>query len=152
MPPTFLPNAYIDRFNRAMEYLGPLFDVAVRVWVARAFFLSGLSKIQNWDTTLTLFQFEYSVPLLPPNVAAYLGTAAELSLPVFVALGLLGRASSLALFLFNGVAVYSYASFLLSDGGAAGRCPSRYGDSPRAESRYSRILPGRGHFCASFEE
>ena len=69
MPPTFLPNAYIDRFNRAMEYLGPLFDVAVRVWVARAFFLSGLSKIQNWDTTLTLFQFEYSVPLLPPNVA-----------------------------------------------------------------------------------
>jgi len=82
--------------------------------------LSGLSKLQNWDVTLTLFQYEYSVPLLPPNVAAYLGTAAELSLPVFVALGLLGRASSLALFLFNGVAVYSYSSFLLSDGGAAG--------------------------------
>jgi putative oxidoreductase len=120
MPPTHSPNGYIDSFNRAMEYLSPLFDLAIRVWVARAFFLSGLSKIQSWDTTLTLFQFEYSVPLLPPNVAAYLATAAELSLPVFVAVGLLGRASSLALFLFNGVAVYSYASFLLSDAGAAG--------------------------------
>lgn len=48
-------------------------------------------------------------------VAAYLGTAVELSLPVLLALGLLGRLSALGLFLFNIVAVISYPD--LSDGG-----------------------------------
>ncbi len=107
-------------FGRAMDWLSPLFDLAVRLWVAHAFFQSGLSKIQSWDSTLMLFEYEYDVPLLSPDIAAYLGTAAELGLPVFVALGLLGRLSSLALFLFNIVAVYSYASFLLGEHGAAG--------------------------------
>jgi putative oxidoreductase len=57
---------------------------------------------------LTLFEYEYAVPLLPPELAAYLGTAAELSLPVLLVLGLGGRFTALALFLFNIVAVISY--------------------------------------------
>ena len=52
-------------------YLAPLLDFAVRFWLARVFFLSGLTKIQSWDSTLSLFESEYAVPLLPPELAAY---------------------------------------------------------------------------------
>lgn len=85
-----------------------LFALALRLWIFRVFFLSGLTKIQSWSTTLTLFEYEYSVPLLAPPVAALLATAAELALPVLLLLGLAGRLSALALFIFNLVAVTSY--------------------------------------------
>ncbi|MDO6460045.1 DoxX family protein [Granulosicoccaceae sp. 1_MG-2023] len=79
-----------------------------RLWVAMVFFRSGLTKIQTWDSTLYLFSYEYQVPLLSPQSAAVLGTAAELILPVLLVLGLGGRLSAGALFLFNIVAVLSY--------------------------------------------
>lgn len=83
-------------------------DLLFRLWVANVFFKAGLTKIGNWDSTLFLFQNEYAVPLLPPDVAAYLGTANELTLPVFLALGLLTRPAALMLFVFNIIAVISY--------------------------------------------
>jgi putative oxidoreductase len=91
-----------------LDFLAPLFDLALRLFVAWAFFRSGLVKIQSWDATLYLFENEYAVPFLPPEIAAYLGTAAELTLPVFLALGLGTRFAVLALFVFNAVAVISY--------------------------------------------
>ena len=105
---------------RLLDAISPLFDLAVRLWVAWAFFKSGLVKIQSWDSTLMLFEYEYDVPLLSPQLAAWTGTAAELGLPVLVALGIASRFSALALFLFNTVAVYAYSSFLFSGEGAAG--------------------------------
>ena len=86
----------------------PLLDLVLRIWVAKVFFQSGLTKIQSWDTTLMLFQYEYNVPILSPTLAAYLGTAAELTLPVLLVLGLLSRPTALALFVFNYIAVISY--------------------------------------------
>jgi putative oxidoreductase len=91
-----------------LNLIAPLFDLALRLYVAWVFFRSGLVKIQSWDTTLYLFENEYAVPLLPPEIAAYLGTAAELTLPLFLALGLGTRFAALALFAFNAVAVLSY--------------------------------------------
>ena len=91
-----------------IDFVKPVGDLILRFWVAYAFWVSGLTKIQNWDSTLYLFNDEYSVPLLPPEIAAYLGTAAELGFPVLLAFGLLGRFAALALFLFNIVAVISY--------------------------------------------
>ncbi len=105
---------------RLLDGISPLFDLTVRLWVAWAFFKSGLVKIQSWDSTLMLFEYEYNVPLLSPQLAAWAGTAAELALPVLVALGIASRFSALALFLFNAVAVYAYSSFLFSGEGAAG--------------------------------
>jgi putative oxidoreductase len=90
------------------NYLAPILDLAIRIWVGMVFFQSGLTKIQSWNTTLFLFENEYAVPLLPPQMAAYLGTAAELALPVFLVLGLGGRVAAAALFVFNIVAVLSY--------------------------------------------
>lgn len=101
--------------RNGLARLAPAGDLILRGWVAYAFFVSGLTKIQTWDSTLYLFSDEYHVPLLPPELAAYLGTAAELGLPVLLALGLFGRFAAGALFIFNIIAVISYP-----DLGAAG--------------------------------
>lgn len=89
----------------------PLQDLALlalRLWLAWVFFRSGLTKIEDWDTTLFLFHEEYAVPLLSPTLAAWLGTGGELVLPVLLALGLAGRFAALGLFVLNAVAVISY--------------------------------------------
>jgi putative oxidoreductase len=98
-----------------LDRLQPLAALAIRLHVARVFFTSGLLKAERWDSTLALFANEYHVPVLSPQVAAVLGTSAELGLPVLLALGIGSRAASLALFVFNIVAVVSYPD--LSDAG-----------------------------------
>jgi putative oxidoreductase len=97
--------AWLDSVGPKFE---PFFDLAVRVGIAWIFWKSGLTKIASWDTTVLLFTHEYSVPLLSPAVAAFLGTAAELTLPVLLAFGIAGRFAALALFIFNIMAVVSY--------------------------------------------
>lgn len=85
----------------------PLLALLARLYVAEAFFLSGLTKIRDWDTTLALFADEYHVPLLPTPVAAFMGAGGELVLPVLLALGLGGRFAALGLSVINVVAVIS---------------------------------------------
>ncbi|MGE0424918.1 MAG: DoxX family protein [Reyranellaceae bacterium] len=75
-----------------------VFTLLFRVSVGAVFFKSGLVKIQSWESTLGLFRDEYALPLLPTNVAAYLGTAAELICPVLIVLGLFARFGAAALF------------------------------------------------------
>ncbi len=86
----------------------PLLLLFCRLWVAWVFFNSGLLKFNSWDSTLYLFEMEYQVPLIPWELAAYMGTAAELILPVFLALGLFTRPMAAILFVFNIIAVASY--------------------------------------------
>ncbi|MDD1795656.1 DoxX family protein [Enterovibrio makurazakiensis] len=95
-------------FESALKPLAPALLLISRLWVAWVFFRAGQTKIASWDSTLYLFEYEYQVPVLPWEMAAYLGTAAELILPVFLVLGLLTRPAALALFVFNIVAVVSY--------------------------------------------
>ena len=92
----------------AEQYAAPVLDWVIRFWVAKAFFLSGLTKIQSWDSTLALFENEYQVPLLPPELAAYMGTFTELFFPVLLVLGLGTRFAAGVLFVFNIIAVISY--------------------------------------------
>lgn len=89
----------------ALDSLQPLAALGARVYVGQAFFLSGLTKLRDWDTTVALFTDEYKVPLLPPAFAALMGTAGELVLPVLLVLGLGGRFAALGLFVVNAVAV-----------------------------------------------
>lgn len=79
------------------RYAAPLFDLAVRLTMAPIFFRSGLQKIGDWPATLFLFQEEYRVPLLPPEVAALLATATELTMPVLLVLGLATRLAAVPL-------------------------------------------------------
>ena len=87
--------------------LQPLAALLARAYIAQVFFLSGLTKIRDWGTTVALFTDEYKVPVLSPAVAAAMGTAGELVLPVLLLLGLGGRFSALGLFVVNAVAVIS---------------------------------------------
>lgn len=91
----------------ALDGARPLAALVARAYLAQVFFLSGLTKIRDWDTTLLLFTEEYKVPLLPPDVAAVMGTAGELVLPVLLLFGLAGRFAALGLSVVNGVAVLS---------------------------------------------
>ena len=91
----------------ALDSLQPVAALAARIYVGQAFFLSGLTKIRDWDTTIALFTDEYKVPLLPPALAALMGTTGELLLPVLLVLGLGGRFAALGLFVVNAVAVVS---------------------------------------------
>ena len=107
--------ALAARTGRALDRGAPLVDLAVRLYVASVFFQSGLTKIANWQSTLSLFENEYAVPLLPPTLAAWLGTSVELAFPVMLVLGFGTRFAAFVIFVFNIVAVVSYP-----DLGAAG--------------------------------
>jgi putative oxidoreductase len=90
------------------EWGGSLLLLAIRLYVGWQFFKAGRTKIANWDSTLFLFKDEYSVPLLPPAVAAVAGTVGELLFPILLFVGLFSRPAALALFVVNVVAVISY--------------------------------------------
>lgn len=91
-----------------LNFLAPLLDLAIRLYVANVFWKSGLTKIANWESTVYLFTYEYQVPLLPPEVAAWLGTGIELALPPLLAIGFATRWVAIALLAFNVMAVISY--------------------------------------------
>lgn len=105
-------NRLVAAYGRAvgaLEALQPAAQLAARLYVAKVFFWSGLTKIRDWEITVALFTDEYHVPLLPPEVAALMGTGGELVLPVLLALGLAGRFAALGLSVVNAVAVISLA-------------------------------------------
>ena len=93
--------------SRILDLLQPVALVAARIYVAWVFFASGLTKIKDWDTTLFLFEEEYSVPLLNHELAALLATVGELVFPIILAFGLLSRFGALSLSVINIVAVIS---------------------------------------------
>ncbi len=98
-----------QHLTTALDSARPLAALVARAYIAQVFFLSGLTKLRDWDTTLLLFTEEYAVPLLSPEVAAVLGTAGELVLPVLLLVGLAGRFAALGLSVVNAVAVLSLA-------------------------------------------
>jgi len=109
---TTLTQRIIQPYNQSsklLNYLQPLALLAARFYVAWVFFAAGLTKLRDWDTTLFLFEEEYSVPFIPFELAAYLGTAGEIILPVLLVLGLASRIGALGLSFVNVVAVISLA-------------------------------------------
>jgi len=102
-------HALSTTFDRQIsDWGGSLLSLAIRLYVGWAFFKSGLTKIQDWETTLFLFQDEYQVPVLPPELAAWMGTAGELILPLLLFVGLFSRPAAVGLFIVNAMALISY--------------------------------------------
>jgi putative oxidoreductase len=91
-----------------LENAGHLLDLGIRLYMADVFLRSGLVKVRNWDGTMYLFENEYRVPLLPPELAAWLGTFGELAFPPLLALGLAARFAAFSLSVVNIVAVVSF--------------------------------------------
>jgi putative oxidoreductase len=104
------------------EWGGSLMSLAIRLYVGSVFFQSGLVKIADWDSTVSLFTDEYKTPLLSPEVAAVMGTMGELSLPVLLFVGLLSRPAAFGLFMVNLMAVISYPQLFTFD------CPAAIND------------------------
>jgi putative oxidoreductase len=90
--------------------------LATRFYVGWQFTKSGWIKFTSWSTTLDLFQNEYHVPLLPPDIAAVVGTFGELFFPTLLYLGLFGRVGAIGAFFVNAMAVISYRQVLLAEG------------------------------------
>ena len=107
---------WLNRLTTYLERLHSPFALITRLYVSWAFLKSGWLKLVDWESTRFLFKEEYRVPVLPPELAAVLGTAAELLLPILLIIGLFGRLSALGLFLTNLVAAASYRHVLLSEG------------------------------------
>jgi len=106
----------VNRLTAKLEWLATPLALATRIYVSWVFLKSGYLKISDWGSTLFLFHDEYRVPLLPPDVAAVLGTGGELLFPLLLIPGLMGRLGALGLSFVNVMAVISYAHVLLSEG------------------------------------
>jgi putative oxidoreductase len=106
---------------RTLDALRSLLLLGTRLYVSWQFLLSGWGKLTRWDTTLFLFQEEYHVPVLPPALAAVVGTFGELFFPVLLVFGLFSRVGAVGLFAVNALALLSYWHVLGGEDFAAAR-------------------------------
>lgn len=74
-----------------------LLAVPLRVAVAGVFWLSAMTHLANWQTTLYMFANDYRLPFLPSVPAAYMAVSIELTTPILLVLGLLTRPAALVL-------------------------------------------------------
>ena len=93
---------------RGLELLIPIFDLSVRLYLAHIFWKGGMAKLSSWISTVMLFTMVYDVPVLPPELAAYLSVAIEVGGSLLLAIGLGGRWAALSLFGLKIVASISY--------------------------------------------
>lgn len=81
--------------------------LVARLGVASVFFLSGRTKVEGvltvTDSTYSLFETEYALPLLPTDFAAHAATYAEHLFPILLMLGLFSRVGALGLFVMTAV-------------------------------------------------
>ncbi|MBC3386680.1 DoxX family protein [Pseudomonas sp. SWRI12] len=108
-------NTLIAGFIQWLEKIPhSLIAFVARFSIAAVFWKSGQTKIEGLaidlldgtfqvglphlaDSTIPLFKSEYALPLLSPELAAYLAASAEHVFPVLILLGLATRFSALAL-------------------------------------------------------
>ena len=103
--------ALIDLFKRIPN---SLIAVVARFSIAAVFWNSGQTKIEGlainivngefqlgWprisESALSLFQYEYQLPIIPPELAAPMAAVAEHLFPLLLLIGLATRFSALAL-------------------------------------------------------
>ena len=90
---------------RTLNHLGDhlpcdLVALALRVFPATVFWLSGRTKVEGWaiaDSTWFLFANEYALPVIPFAWAAVLATLAEHLFPILLVLGFLTRFAAVSL-------------------------------------------------------
>ncbi|MEW8030430.1 MAG: DoxX family protein [Candidatus Thiodiazotropha sp.] len=105
-------NALIDTMQRLFDFIGksiPEWGISLlaRGAIAYTFWSSGRSKVSGLldisDSTFLLFEHEYGVPLIPPNIAAHMATYAEHFFPILLVLGLFTRFAALSLLIMTAV-------------------------------------------------
>lgn len=117
-PPGATPSGAPALFARFLDLCETtphwLLALAARIAAATVFWRSGQTKVEGFrlkDSTFLLFENEYDVPLLPPELAAYIATIAEHVFPVLLVIGFASRLSALALLAMTAVIqVFVYPS------------------------------------------
>ena len=84
-----------ERIPYSAVALGSRFALASMFWRSAQTKVNGFSIREE---TFYLFQEEYKVPLLPPDLAAYFATIGEHAFSVLLLIGLASRLSALGLF------------------------------------------------------
>jgi len=100
-PSSHAPLTLAARAQRVVDWLDRMpytaLAIPLRLAVATVFWNSAMTKLANWATAVELFREEYRLPLLPPELAAYLAVSVELTAPVLLVLGLATRPMALIL-------------------------------------------------------
>ena len=114
-------DALVVRCIRLFERIPlSLLALLARVVIGLVFFQSGLTKIDGLSIkpgTFFLFAEEYRVPLVPPTLAAYVATIAELTLPALLWIGLGARfAAALLLVQTAVIQIFVYPDAYLTHG------------------------------------
>jgi len=81
----------LDRFPLSILQL--LFRLAI----VGVFLRAGLQHLASWESTVALFRDEYKVPVLPPEIAATLGSTFEVGCSLLLLAGLGTRVATLPL-------------------------------------------------------
>ena len=92
-------NSATSLHNRA-DWRSDFLLLSARLFPAAIFWQSGQTKLDGWqlsDSAVYLFQEEYRLPLIDPELAAGFAAGAEHLFPMFLVLGLATRLSALAL-------------------------------------------------------
>jgi putative oxidoreductase len=109
----FLKNHFITKlilsiFHFLESYGAPIMLLIMRLWMARIFWYSGLVKISDWQSTIALFQYEYKVPIINPELAAYMATMTELTCPILLTLGIATRFATIPMLIMTAVIQLTY--------------------------------------------
>ncbi len=96
-----LSGMYRQLVQRLKQTPDGLMVLMARVGLGAFFIRAGQTKVDSdfnlTDTTMYLFREEYKVPLLSPETAAYMATAAEHAFGALLIIGLATRLSALGL-------------------------------------------------------
>ena len=104
----------INPLRRMASCVGsPLFDLGARLYLAWAFFKSGMLRFNDWwngsfDNQVFLFELEHPVPGIDPEIAAYMSTTGEIVLPILLAFGLFSRFGAAGLLIMTAVIEFTY--------------------------------------------
>ena len=101
-----LRSGLVSRWNALADRIGVLLGhsfiaLVARLSIAAIFFQSGRTKVEGFltitDGTYELFQTEYKLPLIPPEIAAHMSAYVETFVPMLLVLGLATRLSAFVL-------------------------------------------------------
>lgn len=90
--------AWLDAVRQGLaRFPLSIIQLAGRIGVGAVFFKAGLLKYNSWEFTVLLFRDEYRLPLLDPAIAARIAMVQELTIPIFLFLGLATRLATIPL-------------------------------------------------------
>src|SRR5271168_3809748 len=89
----------------------PKVDLLIRLWLAQIFFASGVLKLFNWQTALSLAAHEYPVSFMSPVTAAYVGVSIEVLGASLLALGLMTRYAAVPMLILSLIIQFDYMPF-----------------------------------------